>query len=109
MFVAFVLYAGYMRSKLRQKYNIVSNPECCMCEDNYLPWVFCTACSLCQEARTLKHVDDGGAFAAGACMAPAMQQPLMGGYQAYGQAPVTMGYQAQATPPPMQQLPPKQV
>jgi hypothetical protein len=49
-----------------------------------LPWLCCYPCALCQEARTVKLIDDNGQWNGGQqCMAPPMQQPLMGQQQYY--------------------------
>lgn len=78
----FLIYNGYLRSELKRRLNIASQPECC--EDHYLPWLLCPLCAMCQEARTLKAVELSGAPP----MAPPIMQPLLcGGGAAYGAAP----------------------
>jgi hypothetical protein len=48
-----------------------------------LPWLCCYPCALCQEARTVKLIDDNAQWHGQQCMAPPMQQPLMGQQQYY--------------------------
>jgi Cys-rich protein (TIGR01571 family) len=48
----FILFAGYMRYRLHQAYNIQKDQICCV-EDSWLPWWFFPWCALCQEARTI--------------------------------------------------------
>jgi Cys-rich protein (TIGR01571 family) len=48
----FILFAGYMRYRLHQAYNIQKDQICCV-EDSWLPWWFLPWCALCQEARTI--------------------------------------------------------
>ena len=48
----FLIYAGYLRSRLHKEYGIEQSGGCCG-EDSYLPWLCCWPFALCQEARTI--------------------------------------------------------
>ena len=73
---AFLAYAGYLRSQMRAQLGI-TGPALCCCEDNYVPWICCWPCAMCQEARTLQSFEAAG-VPFDAPLAPPMQQPLLG-------------------------------
>ena len=70
---AFLLFAGYNRSRLHSEYGIHKGGPCF--EDSYLPWLFCWPCALCQEARTIDDMERDQELVHG--MHNPQQQPLV--------------------------------
>lgn len=71
--LGFVLFCGYMRHRMRERYNIDGNTF-----NDFAFWVLCCwQCALCQESRTLAQVDDNGNWPEGKGLAAPEQQPLM--------------------------------
>ena len=54
--LAFYLFAGYLRQRLHNAYHIEKD-GCCGVEDSFLPWLCCSQCALCQEARTIDQME----------------------------------------------------
>jgi Cys-rich protein (TIGR01571 family) len=69
---AFLLYAGYNRSKMHSQYGI--RKDGCI-EDSYLPWLICWPCALCQEARTIDDMERDKQLVHG--MHNPLHQPLL--------------------------------
>jgi Cys-rich protein (TIGR01571 family) len=49
-----LLYGGFWRIRMRERYNLPQTNWCCGCPGvtNCAQWLFCAPCSLCQEVRT---------------------------------------------------------
>ena len=72
--LGFLIYAGYLRSRLHKEYGIEQSGGCCG-EDSYLPWLCCWPFALCQEARTIDAMERDQQLVHG--MHNPQAQPLM--------------------------------
>ncbi|KAG0556949.1 hypothetical protein KC19_11G090000 [Ceratodon purpureus] len=54
-----LLYGGFWRIKIRERYKLPSHPWCCKQPktSDCFQWLFCPFCSLCQEVRTAEAYD----------------------------------------------------
>lgn len=54
-----LLYGGFWRIKTRERFGLLGNTICCGSESmtDYVMWMFCWACSLAQEVRTVNLYD----------------------------------------------------
>jgi Cys-rich protein (TIGR01571 family) len=54
-----LLYGGFWRIRMRQRYNLPSKTWCCGQPNmtDCTQWLFCSCCSLCQEVRTAEAFD----------------------------------------------------
>lgn len=52
-------YGGYWRIQMRETYNLPGETFCCDSPNmsDFTRWLFCSACSLCQEVRTAEAFD----------------------------------------------------
>lgn len=60
-----LLYGGFWRIKMRVKFGLSGNSFCCGSDTitDYVQWMFCWACSLAQEVRTINFYDiEDGTF-----------------------------------------------
>lgn len=54
-----LLYGGFWRIKIRERYKLPAHPWCCNQPktSDCFQWLFCSFCSLCQEVRTAEAYD----------------------------------------------------
>lgn len=54
-----LLYGGFWRIKIRERYKLPATPWCCNQPNmsDCFQWLFCSFCSLCQEVRTAESYD----------------------------------------------------
>ena len=54
-----LLYGGFWRIKMRERFGLPGNGFCCGSDSitDYVQWMFCWACSLAQEVRTVNFYD----------------------------------------------------
>ena len=54
-----LLYGGFWRIKIRERYKLPAHPWCCKQPrmSDCFQWLFCPCCSLCQEVRTAEAYD----------------------------------------------------
>ncbi|XP_024401717.1 uncharacterized protein [Physcomitrium patens] len=57
LFLVIAMYAGHYRARIRRRFNIIGSEgdDTVSTIDDHLNHLMCGCCSLCQEARTLKH------------------------------------------------------
>ena len=72
--LAFLIFAGYQRSRMHSEYGLEKGSGCCG-EDSYLPWLCCWPFALCQEARTIDAMERDQQLVHG--MHNPQAQPLM--------------------------------
>lgn len=54
-----LLYGGFWRIQMRKRFRLPGNSLCCKSDSmtDYIQWMFCWACSLAQEVRTVNFYD----------------------------------------------------